>query len=185
MLICGVDEAGRGPLAGPVIAAAVVLNEGKIIDGVADSKQLSPKKREQLFSIIQQNCLSWAIGRAEVEEIDRINIHQANLLAMQRAINQLTVKPELVLIDGMHSPRCKFSVKTIIHGDETIHVISAASILAKVSRDREMIAYAKDYPEYGFAEHKGYGTAKHLEAIKKYGITPIHRRSFAPVAKHS
>jgi ribonuclease HII len=181
MLICGVDESGRGPLAGPVIAAAVILEEGNIIKGVADCKQLSAKKRELLFPIIQQKCLAWAIGRAEVEEIDKINILQASLLAMQRAIDQLAIKPELILVDGLHCPKIKFSVKAIVRGDETVHVISAASILAKVIRDREMIAYAKKYPQYGFAKHKGYGTKQHLEAIKQYGITAIHRRSFAPV----
>lgn len=182
MLLCGVDEVGRGPLAGPVVAAAVILKEGDRIAGVADSKKLSAKKREQLFTIIQQSCVEWAVGRAEVCEIDSINILQATLLAMQRAIDKLVTKPELVLVDGIHSPRCRFPVETVIQGDQSIQAISAASILAKVIRDREMVEYGKEYPEYGFANHKGYGTAQHIEAIKKYGIVAIHRRSFAPIS---
>jgi ribonuclease HII len=182
MLLCGVDEVGRGPLAGPVVAAAVILKEGVTIAGVADSKKISAKKRAQLFPIIQQNCVEWATGRAEVYEIDSMNILQATLLAMQRAIDKLVTKPALVLVDGIHSPCCKFPVKTVIQGDQSIQAISAASILAKVIRDLEMMGYAKKYPEYGFANHKGYGTAQHIEAIKKYGITPIHRRSFAPIS---
>jgi ribonuclease HII len=181
MLLCGVDEAGRGPLAGPVIAAAVILDMSKKIKGLADSKLLLPQKREELFVIIQCNSLAWAIGQAEVEEIDQINILQASLLAMQRAIDKLTIKPQLILVDGMHSPHCEIPVRTIIHGDQNIPEICAASILAKVIRDQQMIAYAKKYPQYGFDEHKGYGTEQHLQAIKKYGITPIHRKSFAPV----
>jgi len=178
-LIAGVDEVGRGPLAGPVVAAAVILNES--IAGVADSKLLSPKKREFLFPQIQEKCIAWAIGRAEVAEIDELNILQASLLAMQRAINALKVQPDHVVVDGKFCPKINYSAEAIIGGDRTIPVISAASILAKVIRDREMVAYDKQYPEYGFAEHKGYGTKKHFAALAKYGITPIHRRSFAPV----
>lgn len=179
-LIAGVDEVGRGPLAGPVVAAAVILGDQEII-GVADSKLLSPKKREFLFPQIQERCIAWAIGHANVSEIDELNIFHASLLAMKRAIEALTILPEHVLVDGKFCPKINFSIEAIIGGDRTIPAISAASILAKVIRDREMVEYDKEYPEYGFAAHKGYGTAQHLLALKKYGVTPIHRRSFAPV----
>lgn len=179
-LIAGVDEVGRGPLAGPVVAAAVILGD-KPIMGIADSKLLSPKKREILFPQIQEQCIAWAIGRAEVEEIDELNIFHASLLAMKRAVETLTVLPQHVMVDGKFCPKINFSIEAIIGGDRTIPAISAASILAKVIRDREMVEYDKEYPEYGFAAHKGYGTAQHLLALKKYGVTPIHRRSFAPV----
>lgn len=185
-IIAGVDEVGRGPLAGPVMAAAVILDPRKPIHGLADSKKLLPKKREQLFALIQENCFAWSIGRAEVEEIDRINIFQASLLAMQRAILGLTTKPDHILIDGTHCPKIvspiKYSMEAIIDGDNLIAEISAASIIAKVIRDREMVEYDKIYPGYGFAEHKGYATEKHLLALQKLGKTPIHRNSFAPVA---
>lgn len=179
-LISGVDEVGRGPLAGPVIAAAVILGDVRI-DGIADSKLLSPKKREILFPQIQEQCVAWAIGRASVEEIDQLNIFHASLLAMKRAVEALTVLPQHVLVDGKFCPKINFSIEAIIGGDRTIPAISAASILAKVIRDREMVEYDKLYPEYGFAAHKGYGTAQHLAALKKHGVTPIHRRSFTPV----
>lgn len=179
-LIAGVDEVGRGPLAGPVVAAAVILGDQEII-GVADSKLLSPKKREFLFPQIQERCIAWAIGRANVSEIDELNIFHASLLAMKRAIETLTILPEHVVVDGKFCPQINFSVEAIIGGDRTVPAISAASILAKVIRDREMVEYDKQYPEYGFAAHKGYGTKQHLLALKKYGITSIHRRSFAPV----
>lgn len=178
-LIAGVDEVGRGPLAGPVVAAAVILE--KPIVGIKDSKLLSPKKREMLFPQIQEQCIAWAIGRAEVAEIDALNIFHASLLAMKRAIEALTVLPQHVVVDGKFCPRINFSVEAIIGGDRTVPVISAASILAKVIRDHEMVEYDKQYPEYGFAAHKGYGTKQHLLALKKYGATPIHRRFFAPV----
>lgn len=181
-LIAGVDEVGRGPLAGPVMACAVILHPCCSILGLADSKALSEKKREYLFEIIKENCLAWAVGKASVAEIDQINILQATLLAMQRAIDALSIKPDHIQIDGNICPRTSHSMEAIIGGDGIIPVISAASILAKVIRDREMVEYDKIYPEYGFAKHKGYGTKQHLLAIKQFGITPIHRRSFAPVA---
>lgn len=180
-LIAGVDEVGLGPLAGPVMAGAVILDFAHPIDGLADSKLLTAKRREVLCEIIKKNCIAWAVGRAEVEEIDRINILQASLLAMQRAINALKVKPDHIQVDGKFCPKVKGSIEAIINGDNLIPAISAASIVAKVMRDREMVAYDKIYPQYGFADHKGYGTKQHLLALKKFGITLIHRRSFAPV----
>lgn len=179
--IAGVDEAGRGPLAGPVVAAAVILNPSKPIDGLADSKQLTEKQREALFVLIQENALAYGVGRAEVEEIDRINILQATLLAMQRAVAALSVLPHLVLIDGNRAPKLICETKTIIAGDQTEPAISAASILAKVTRDREMIILDQQFPLYGFAKHKGYGTKDHLAALKQHGPCLIHRRSYAPV----
>lgn len=180
-LIAGVDEVGRGPLAGPVVAAAVIFHPGQIIEGVADSKKLTPKKRDELYDIIIRDCLAYGVGRAEVEEIDQINILQASLLAMQRAVAQLSVQPHKVLVDGNKSPIWTYETETIVQGDETVPVISAASIIAKVIRDREMENYAKIYPNYGFAEHKGYGTREHYAALNRLGITPIHRKSFEPV----
>lgn len=183
ILIAGVDEVGRGPLAGPVLAAAVILNPQEKIIGLADSKILSAKKREQLFPVIQEKCFAWAIGRAEVEEIDTINIFQATLLAMQRAIEALPIQPHKILVDGTHCPKCKFvcDMEAIINGDALIPSISAASIIAKVTRDKIMADYDLHYPEFGFAAHKGYGTKQHLTALKKHGPCPIHRHSFAPV----
>jgi ribonuclease HII len=178
MLIAGVDEVGRGPLAGPVVAAAVILDPDNPIAGLADSKKLSAKCREELFPIIQQQSLAWAVGRAEIHEIDNLNIFQASLLAMQRAILKLPIKPDQVVVDGKHCPDIPYPAEGIINGDQTVPVISAASILAKVIRDLEMIIYDAYYPEYGFAEHKGYGTKQHFAAIKKYNITSLHRRSF-------
>ncbi len=180
-VIAGVDEAGRGPLAGPVIAAAVILDSKKKIDGLADSKLLTPKKREYLANKIQQYARAWSIGRAEVEEIDHINIFQASLLAMQRAVWALTLLPTLVLIDGKHCPKLSCPSQAIIKGDQKIAEISAASILAKVHRDAEMCRLDVQYPGYGFAKHKGYGTAYHLQSLKERGPSAIHRRSFAPV----
>lgn len=180
-LIAGVDEAGRGPLAGPVYAAAVILNPKKKISGLADSKILSAKSRETLEKKIQQHALSWGIGRAEVDEIDSLNILQASLLAMERAVAALALIPELLLIDGNQYPKISYQMKTVINGDATIPAISAASILAKVARDREMILLSEVYPEYGFAEHKGYSTPQHLANLQRLGPSPIHRRSFAPV----
>lgn len=182
LLIAGVDEVGVGPLAGPVVAAAVILDSTRPILGLADSKILSAKKRNALFSIIQNHCLAWALGRAEVAEIDQINILQASLLAMQRAVNALKLQPQHVQVDGKHTPKLAYPVEAIIDGDKKIPAISAASILAKVTRDQEMEELDKIYPEYGFAQHKGYGTKAHLEALKKYGPCPIHRTSYAPVA---
>jgi ribonuclease HII len=182
--VAGVDEVGRGPLAGPVVAAAVILDPARPIDGLADSKKLSEARREALAGQIREQALAWALGRAEVEEIDRINILQASLLAMQRAVAALAVVPDYALIDGN---RCPVSLdcpaEAVIKGDERVAVISAASILAKVARDREMIALDDDYPGYGLASHKGYPTRAHIEALQARGVTAIHRRSFGPVRK--
>lgn len=183
MWVAGVDEAGRGPLAGPVMAAAVILNPAKPLVGLADSKKLSEKQREALFPVIQENALAWAIAEAKVEEIDSLNILQATFLAMQRAVAALQVSPYLVLVDGNRSPDFACEVRAIIKGDQTEPAISAASILAKVARDREMIILDKEFPEYGFAKHKGYPTKDHLLALEKHGPLTIHRRSYAPVAR--
>ena len=180
-LTAGVDEAGRGPLAGPVIAAAVILNENNRIDGLADSKKLSPGKRELLVKKIHHHAVAWAIGRAEVREIDRLNILQASLLAMQRAVNALDIIPDMVLIDGIHVPEISCPCRAIVRGDASIPAISAASILAKVYRDNEMAGLEKEYPGYGFAKHKGYPTKDHIHAIRELGVTPIHRTTFGPV----
>ena len=180
-IICGVDEAGRGPLAGKVYAAAVILDASKPISKLADSKTLTPKVRDALYLEITAKALAYAIAYADVHEIDQINILQATLLAMQRAVNGLTITPSLVLIDGTHKPYLDIEMQAIIKGDSLIKEISAASILAKVVRDREMIELDAVYPEYGFAKHKGYGTKEHIAALKKYGALPIHRRSFKPV----
>lgn len=181
MIIAGVDEAGRGPLAGPVMAAAVVLNPDKPILGLRDSKTVTAKKREYLFELIKENALAWAIASASVEEIDDINILQASLLAMQRAVNQLNPFPTLALVDGIYVPKIACSAKAIIDGDAKEEAISAASILAKVARDHEMALLSKQYPHYEFHKHKGYGTALHMRLLKEWGPCPIHRRSFAPV----
>jgi ribonuclease HII len=183
-LIAGVDEAGRGPLAGPVYAAAVILDDEKPIEGLADSKKLTEKKREFLFDEICKKAKAFSIAFASVEEIDQINILQASLLAMKRAVETLSVEPALVLFDGnfcsvLSNPLCE--TKAIIKGDETILQISAASILAKVSRDREMRRWDAIYPDYGFLAHKGYGTKAHRDALKRLGVTAIHRKTFAPV----
>lgn len=177
--VAGVDEVGRGPLAGPVIAAAVILREP--IAGVMDSKKLTANKREALAEIIKQQAVCWAIGRAEREEIDQINILQASLLAMQRAVLALTIQPHHVQVDGNRCPVLPYSMEAIIKGDQKIPAISAASIIAKVARDAEMTEYAKQYPGYGFEIHKGYPTATHLQALQQLGITPLHRLSYAPV----
>ena len=181
-LIAGVDEVGRGPLAGPVIAAAVILDESCPIEGLADSKTLTEKRREILAEQIRQRALAFALGRAEVEEIDKINILQASLLAMQRAVLQLPLEPHQVLVDGKYCPQItSCQVEAIIQGDKTVAAISAASILAKVVRDQEMREMEQLYPGYGFAAHKGYPTRAHRDALQRLGVTPIHRRSFAPV----
>lgn len=179
--IAGVDEVGRGPLAGPVMAAAVILDASRPIEGLADSKTLSARRREELSVLIRARALCWALGRAEVEEIDRLNILQASLLAMQRAVMALTIQPGLVLVDGNRPPRLACPVMTVVRGDATVPAISAASILAKVARDAEMCELDACYPDYGFAAHKGYPTPGHIAAILQQGICPIHRRSFAPV----
>lgn len=181
LIIAGVDEAGRGPLAGPVVAAAVIFADNKPLAGLADSKQLSAKRRETLAVMIRQNALSTAIGRAEAAEIDKLNILQASLLAMQRAVAGLSIQPEHVLIDGMHCPCLPCLTTAIVKGDSKVAQISAASILAKVYRDAEMILLGAQYPGYGFAQHKGYPTQAHVKALAELGVTPVHRRSFAPV----
>ena len=183
--IAGVDEAGRGPLAGPVIAAAVILDAARPIDGLADSKVLTARKREELFILIKERALCWALGRAEVEEIDRLNILRASLLAMRRAVTALSLRPELVLVDGNQAPEVDYPVQTIVRGDAMVPAISAASILAKVARDAEMHELDNLFPGYGFAQHKGYPTPAHLDALAKQGISAIHRRSFAPVRRVS
>ena len=177
-IICGVDEAGRGPLAGPVVAAACVLPDGLIIEGLDDSKKLTEKKREKIFEIILEKALDYSIASASVEEIEEINILNAAMLAMKRAIDGLELKPDLALIDGNTSRGFTVPTKTVVHGDAISQSIAAASILAKVTRDRLCYEYDKEYPEYGFAKHKGYGTKLHTDAIKQYGVTPIHRPSF-------
>jgi ribonuclease HII len=177
-VICGVDEAGRGSLAGPVVAAAVVLNQDVNIEDIKDSKLLSAKKREQLFCEISENSIDFCISEASSEEIDKLNILNATLLAMQRAVNGLNTKPDIALIDGNVAPKLNLKSKTIVHGDSICISIAAASILAKVYRDSLMFKCHTKYPIYNFSKHKGYGTKFHFEAIKKYGLCPIHRKSF-------
>ena len=179
MLVAGVDEVGRGPLAGAVVAAAVILH--KPISGLRDSKALSAKKRKHLSEVILSDAMCYAYGRVEAEEIDEINIHVASLLAMKRAIEALPTQPTRVLVDGLYCPKIVMPCEAIVKGDALIDEIKAASILAKVLRDEEMIRLDAAYPGYGFAEHKGYPTVKHREALKRLGPLPIHRRSFAPV----
>lgn len=178
----GVDEAGRGPLAGEVYAAAVILNPDDPIDGLRDSKKLSPKRRLDLCIQIKQRSLAWSISFASVEEIDKLNILNATLLAMERAIARLDILPEIALVDGNKAPSLKgIEVFTIIKGDQKEPCISAASIIAKVARDERLMVLDHIYPNWGFKRHKGYGTKIHIEAIKKYGITPLHRKSFEPI----
>jgi len=176
--VCGVDEAGRGPLAGPVCAAAVILPEGVIIDGVNDSKKLSEKKRESLFDVIRKQALSYSIAYATVDEIEEINILNATMLAMCRAIDGLDIKADYAMIDGNKIPPIDIDAECIVKGDAKSMSIACASILAKVSRDRLLYKYAEEYPMYGFDKHKGYGTKVHREAILKYGPCPYHRKSF-------
>lgn len=180
-LIAGVDEAGRGPLAGPVVAAAVILDPMRPIDGLRDSKKLTEASRERLAAEIKERALDWSVAHATVEEIDELNILQATMLAMKRAISGLTVRPSLVLVDGNRVPRIDLPVNAIIQGDDKIAAISAASIIAKTTRDHWLEELDERYPEYGFARHKGYGTKEHLEALAKYGPLPVHRKSFGPV----
>lgn len=177
-VICGVDEAGRGPLAGPVCAAAVILPKHLEIPGLTDSKKLTDKKRRELFPLIQQQAVAYGIGLASQEEIDEINILQATFLAMERALSQLNVRPDMVLIDGNREREFGVPVQTVIKGDSLSANIAAASILAKVTRDNLMMELALQYPQYGFEIHKGYGTKAHYEALRQYGASPIHRRSF-------
>lgn len=181
ILLAGCDEVGRGPLAGDVVAAAVILDFDNPITGLDDSKKLTEKKRELLFDEIQLKAKSWCIARASVAEIDKINILQASLLAMTRAVEGLHIQPEHVLVDGNKLPKWKYLAEAVVKGDSRVAAISAASILAKVTRDREMVLLDKEYPGYGFADHKGYPTKVHMDALEKLGITPIHRTSYAPV----
>lgn len=179
--ICGVDEAGRGPLAGAVFAAAVILDPQRPIEGLADSKKLSERRREKLAAEIKERALAWAIARAEAEEIDRLNILQASLLAMRRAVEGLALVPSEALIDGLYCPKLAIPCRAIVKGDSSVAEISAASILAKTARDAEMLRLHLEYPQYGFDRHKGYPTAMHLEALRRHGASEIHRKSFAPV----
>jgi len=179
--VAGVDEAGRGPLAGDVFAAAVILDPSQPISGLADSKVLSAMLRDKLALEIQEKSLSWSVAIATVEEIDEINILQATLLAMKRAVEGLSVAPDLALVDGNQPPRLKCQVRTVVKGDSLIESISAASILAKTARDHDLLRLHALYPDYGFNLHKGYGTALHMERLKQFGPSPVHRRSFAPV----
>ena len=180
-LMAGVDEVGRGPLAGDVVAAAVILDPNNPIEGLNDSKKLTEKRREKLFIEIQERAISWSIARANVEEIDELNILHATMLAMKRAVETLTTQPEHVLVDGNRIPKWRYAAEAVVKGDSRVQAIAAASILAKVTRDREMVAFEETYPGYGFAGHKGYPTKVHMEALDKLGPTPIHRRSFGPV----
>lgn len=182
-LVAGVDEAGRGPLAGPVVAAAVILDDLKPISGLADSKVLSASKREMLFDEIRAKALCFGIAQASVAEIEELNILQATLLAMRRAVAGLRLKPKLVLVDGNQLPQLPMQAQTIVRGDALVAAISAASILAKVQRDRWCIELDQQYPQYGFAQHKGYGTAAHLAALRVHGACPQHRKTFRPVAE--
>ena len=182
-LVAGVDEAGRGPLAGPVFAAAVILDDLLPIKGLADSKKLTPKKREHLYDIIKAQALCFCVATASVEEIDQLNILQATLLAMQRAVKGLRLKPSKVLVDGNRLPVLAIRAEAIVKGDSKVASISAASILAKVERDRWCVEVDAQFPNYGFLTHKGYGTQVHLRALQEYGPCVLHRRSFAPVAK--
>ena len=177
-VVCGIDEAGRGPLAGPVFAAAVILPRGHVIEGVNDSKKLSEKKREALFDKIIDESVCFSIASASEKEIDEINILNATFLAMRRAVQNLEIKPQCALIDGNMKPGLEIAEKTIIKGDAKSASVAAASILAKVSRDRYMIRLAEEYPQYAFEKHKGYGTKLHYEMLEKHGISPVHRKSF-------
>ena len=183
LIVAGVDEVGRGPLVGDVVTAAVILDPSKPIAGLADSKKLSDKKRELLFDLIVENALSFAVGRASPQEIDELNILHATMLAMQRAVAGLSVVPQHVLIDGNRCPQLPMSSQAIVKGDARVEEISAASIIAKVTRDREMVELDRQYPQYGFAGHKGYPTKLHFEMLQLHGATPLHRKGFKPVKK--
>ena len=182
-LIAGVDEVGRGPLVGAVVTAAVILDPQKPIMGLTDSKKLSEKKRLALAEEIKEKALCWSLGRAEPEEIDSLNILHATMLAMQRAVEGLSITPDFVLVDGNRVPNLSMPAQAVVKGDALVQEISAASILAKVTRDLEMAELDKQFPEYGFVKHKGYPTALHFEKLSQYGATPFHRKSFAPVAR--
>ena len=181
--VAGVDEAGRGPLAGPVIAGAVILDPDNPIHGLRDSKRLTAARREALYDEISETALAWAVGRAEVEEIDRINILQASLLAMQRAVQALQPTAEYALVDGNCCPALPCPAQALVKGDSRVAAISAASIMAKVTRDREMVELDLLYPGYGLAQHKGYPSKLHMEALQRLGVLPVHRRSYAPVRR--
>jgi ribonuclease HII len=183
ILVAGVDEAGRGPLAGPVVAAAVILDPGRPIRGLADSKVLSPDRREVLAERIRERAIAWSTGQADVGEIDTINILHATMLAMSRAVAALKVVPEEALVDGNRCPQLQCRVRAIIKGDRDVKAISAASIIAKTTRDAMLREFDRVYPMYGFAQHKGYGTPDHLAALDRHGPCPLHRRSFAPVVQ--
>jgi ribonuclease HII len=183
VLVAGIDEAGRGPLAGPVVAAAVILDPKRRIRGLADSKLLTPERREELAILIRERAVAWATGSAEVDEIDRINILHATMLAMTRAVAALAVPPDEALVDGNRCPALACRVRAIVKGDRDVKAISAASIIAKTTRDAMLRELDKVYPQYGFAQHKGYGTPEHLAALDRHGPCPIHRRSFAPVVQ--
>jgi ribonuclease HII len=182
-LVAGVDEVGRGPLCGAVVTAAVILDPNRPIAGLNDSKKLTEARREKLYDEIREKALSWCIARAEVEEIDELNILHATMLAMQRAVEGLSITPKLAMIDGNRCPKLTMPSEAVVKGDSKVPAIAAASILAKVSRDREMAAFELQYPGYGIGGHKGYPTAVHLEALERLGPTPIHRRSFGPVRR--
>ena len=179
--LAGVDEVGRGPLAGDVVAAAVILDPARPIPGLDDSKKLTAERREALAPEIRERAAAWALGRASVAEIDELNILQASLLAMHRAVAALDREPAMVLVDGNKLPRWPYRSEPVVGGDALVPAIAAASILAKVQRDQEMIAFEETYPGYGLARHKGYPTREHLDALQRLGVTPLHRRSFAPV----
>lgn len=179
--VAGVDEVGRGPLAGPVTAAAVILDPARPVVGLRDSKKLTERSRDRLAAEIRERALGWVVAHASVEEIDTLNILHASLLAMRRAVERLRVAPELALIDGNRAPELDCETATIIKGDDRVAAISAASVLAKVERDALMVSLEERYPGYGFAQHKGYGTALHRRKLQELGVTPVHRRSFAPV----
>ena len=179
--LAGVDEVGRGPLAGDVVAAAVILDPARPIAGLRDSKKLSARRREELAGLIMERALAWSVARATVAEIDQLNILQASLLAMHRAVRALEPQPLYVLVDGNRLPRWEYAAEPVVKGDDRVPAIAAASILAKVQRDRELVELERQYPGYGFAAHKGYPTAAHLEALQTLGVTPVHRRSFGPV----
>jgi ribonuclease HII len=183
ILVAGIDEAGRGPLAGPVVAAAVILDPRRPVAGLRDSKVLAPLRREELAILIRERSIAWATGSADVAEIDAINILQATMLAMRRAVEALGVVPEEALVDGNRCPPLACRTRAIVKGDRDIAAISAASILAKTTRDALLVELDRVYPQYGFAQHKGYGTPEHLAALERHGPCPLHRRSFAPVAQ--
>jgi ribonuclease HII len=180
-IVCGVDEAGRGPLAGPVFAAAVILDPRKPIDGLRDSKKLTAERRDELAPQIREHAIAWAIAECSCEEIDQLNILHATMLAMRRAVEALATLPTIALIDGNRCPPMDVRAHAIVEGDDKVHAISAASILAKTARDAALVALHQQYPQYGFDQHKGYSTPLHLERLRAHGPSPVHRRSFAPV----